>query len=118
MEALKATPHKELVVGMEEAPTTGTPHLHVYIAFDKQVYMTYVQGIVQAHWEAVRDRKQCIEYCTKDGRVVVEELAYTKKKKALESAIECLQSEGLETVAQEFPYVWALHSRGLRDLQY
>lgn len=106
------------MIGQEEAPTTGTPHLHVYISFEKQVYVTYCQKIVQAHWEPVKDRAKCIEYCTKDGVVLVNELLTKPTKRELCDAIEHMQSEGLAGVAREYPYQFVLHSRGLRDLLY
>lgn len=108
----------ELVVGRELAPTTGTPHLHVYIRFEKPQYMSALKKIHEtAHWEPARNRAKSIEYCKKGGDVVIEKLLSVEKKE-LASAISLMQSEGLAGVARDLPYQYVLHSRGLRDLQY
>lgn len=74
IESLKSVDHRELVVGKETAPSTGTPHLHVYIALHQKKRLSQMKKIcARAHWEAVQDRKRCIEYCMKDGEVVVNE---------------------------------------------
>lgn len=119
VEKLQATTHKELVIGKEEAPTTGTPHLHVYIALVKKLRLAQMKELCgTAHWEPVRDRAKCIEYCTKCGDVLVNELLNGPKSRELDEAIACTQSEGLAGAAREYPYQFVLHSRGLRDLQY
>lgn len=74
------------------------------------------QLVEGAHWEPVKDRKKCIEYCTKDGEVLVNETSSVQKRE-LESAIEHMMSEGLAGVAREYPYQYSLHSRGLQALQ-
>lgn len=74
IESLKSADHRELVVGKETAPSTGTPHLHVYIALHQRKRLAQMKQLVEgAHWEPVKDRKKCIEYCTKDGEVLVNE---------------------------------------------
>lgn len=113
--ALRSSPHKELVIGREEAPSTGTPHLHVYIAFDKPEYVTYCQAIVKAHWEPAKSRESCIEYCTKCGDILVDEQIH-RKTKDLDLAVECMLSQGDAGCAREWPAIWVRHSRGLRDL--
>lgn len=71
----------EILVGAEEAPTTGTPHLHIYIRFQGQQYLSALKKICErAHWEPVRNRAKSIEYCRKDGKVVVEKLLSVEKK--------------------------------------
>lgn len=75
IDSLSNLPHKELVIGKEEAPTTGTPHLHVYISLERKERLSYMKSVCcRAHWEPVKDRSKCIEYCTKDGVIVVNEL--------------------------------------------
>lgn len=57
IDSLSNLPHKELVIGREEAPTTGTPHLHVYISLEKKLRLAQLKMIcVRAHWEPVHDR--------------------------------------------------------------
>lgn len=108
----------ELVIGREAAPTTGTPHLHVYIRLAKKERLSGMKRLLEgAHWEPVKSREQCIEYCMKDGDVVVNELSSKPHANELSEAIAYMQNEGLAGVAREYPYQFALHSRGLRDLQ-
>lgn len=58
-----------LVVGKEEAPTTGTPHLQGYIYFDNGKSLAAVRRIFpRAHFLAARgDAKANREYCSKGG---------------------------------------------------
>lgn len=72
----------------------------------------------QAHWEPVKSREKCIEYCTKDGVILVNETLVKPLKHELSDAITCMQTQGLAGAAREYPYQYALHARGLRDLQY
>lgn len=62
------------------------------------------------HWEKVKNRQACIEYCTK-GDVVVSHIA-TNKRPRIELAVECLRHGGLPAVAQEYPDQMVLHYRG------
>lgn len=66
----------ELVVGKEEAPTTGTPHLHVFVRLDRQQYVSWVlKNLGNGHWEPARNRRCSIEYCKKDGQIVLQKLS-------------------------------------------
>nr|WDW25879.1 MAG: replication-associated protein [Cressdnaviricota sp.] len=119
IERLQNLPHKELVIGKEEAPSTGTSHLHVYISLEKKLRLSQMKEVSsQAHWEPVKSRDACIGYCTKDGEILHSELLQKPTKRELCDAIDYMQTEGLAGVAREFPYQYSLHSRGLRDLQY
>lgn len=71
----------EILVGAEEAPTTGTPHLHIYLRYKGPQYLSALKKVSdRAHWEPARNRAKSIEYCKKDGKVVVEKLLSVEKK--------------------------------------
>lgn len=119
VDKLKEVPHKELVVGAEVAPSTGTPHLHVYISLVKKVRLAHMKELLPtAHWEPVRSRKECIEYCTKDGDVLVNEVEQVPSNVSLSEMIDYTLHEGFAGVARVFPYQYCLHAKGIRDLQY
>lgn len=71
----------------------------------------------RAHWEVVRDRAACIEYCSK-GEVVVSRLLKKPSRPKLSDAIDCMLNEGLAGVAREYPCQLVQYSRGLQALQY
>lgn len=70
----------------------------------------------RVHWEHVKSRQKCIAYCSK-GEVVVKRLRETVCRE-LDAAIECTRHQGLLKCAEEFPYQFVLHQRGLQALQY
>ncbi|MDG0902931.1 hypothetical protein P6U18_23530, partial [Pseudomonas sp. L01] len=57
------------VIGKENAPDTGTPHLQGYICFKKAYYLSGVKKFLgRAHWEPAKgSHEQNYAYCTKDG---------------------------------------------------
>lgn len=107
----------ELVID-KEVGEEGTPHLHIYLRLEKRQYLSYLKKISErAHWEVVRDRAACIEYCSK-GEIVLKRLLTKPSRPKLSHAIACLQSEGLAGVAREYPCQFVQYSRGLQALQY
>lgn len=109
---------QELVIAREVGKTECTPHLHLYIRFEKRQYLSHLKKIcARAHWEVVRDRAACISYCEKDGDVVVERLLKKPSRPKLSDAVECLLNEGLAGVAREYPCQFVQYSRGLQALQ-
>lgn len=59
--ALSQLDCRELVIAKEVGKETQTPHLHIYIRFEKRQYMSHLKTIhPTAHWELVRDRARCI----------------------------------------------------------
>lgn len=119
LNALSQLDCRELVIAREIGEEEGTPHLHIYLRFQKRQYLTALKKISErAHWELVRDRRACIAYCEKGGDVVVERLLTSPSRPKLSDAIDCLHSEGLAGVAREYPCQFVQYSRGLQALQY
>lgn len=74
LNALSQLDCPELVVARETGQE-GTPHLHIFLRFQKRQYLSHLKKISErAHWEVVRDRAACISYCEKGGDVVCERL--------------------------------------------
>lgn len=111
---------RELLVAKEIGSENGTPHLHMYMRFEKSQYLSHLKRICErAHWEVVRDRGACIEYCSKQGEVVVSRLlSESPERPSLAGAIECMKAEGFAGCARAFPEVFVRHSRGLQALLY
>lgn len=64
---------KELVVD-EEVGEEGTPHLHIFLSLVSKKRLSQMKELVpRAHWEKVKARKNCIDYCSK-GKVVFSKL--------------------------------------------
>jgi len=59
-----------VVIGLEVAPTTGTPHLQGYFQFKDNRTVSAVSRLVpRAHIEvAVKSPMACCMYCIKDGQ--------------------------------------------------
>lgn len=88
-----------LVVGKETAPQTGREHYHVYVRFaSPRSFHALHHQFPNAHLEPRRGTEaQAIEYCKKDGEVIVErcppDVAVGVKKvyKPGEVEIECIR---------------------------
>lgn len=84
-----------LLYGMEEAPSTGTPHLHAYIVFENSQRFSFLKNkLPRARIELARKgHEECINYVTKDDpnpfekgeRPVTKKKISIKPKKILES---------------------------------
>lgn len=90
IETLSNLEAKELVIDREVAPSTGTPHLHIYLNLHQKRRLSGMKKIhPEVHWEHVRSRQATIDYCSK-GEVLVTRLQKIPKKKVLSQAIELL----------------------------
>lgn len=108
----------ELLIARETGKE-GTPHLHLYLKLHKRQHLSYLKKLAErAHWEVVRSRPAAIEYCEKDGDVVVKRLLTKPERPTLGAAIDCMRSAGLAGVARDYPDQFVLHHRGLQALQY
>lgn len=65
---------KYAVVGIEVAPTTGTPHFQGYMYFTSGKTVAAMRKLLPGcHVEAARGRPdQCAVYCSKDGNLLLE----------------------------------------------
>ena len=62
-----------IVAGKEFAPSTDHPHIHVYIQFNYPTRLS-IKKLSGAHIEAcLGTPKQNIDYCKKDGNILIEE---------------------------------------------
>lgn len=66
---LKALPTKYLCFGKEVAPTTGTPHLQVYMYFKNALHWSALRSKIDGWYLAVAkgNTTQNKEYCSKEG---------------------------------------------------
>nr|QJQ37741.1 replication-associated protein [Cressdnaviricota sp.] len=101
----------------KEVGSEGTPHLHLFLHLEKPEYLSYLKKVCErAHWEPVKNRGKCIEYCSK-GEVVVSRLLEQPRKRQLSDAVQCLREQGMAGVARAYPEQFVLHARGLQALQ-
>ncbi|AXH76854.1 MAG: putative viral replication protein [Cressdnaviricota sp.] len=110
------------VFGMEESPTTGTPHAQGYIQFhNKKSFAQVKKALPPAHIEVAKGTpKQNQEYCTKDGNS--EEFGTPPKgagsRSDLEACVDLLKSGAtMQQLAEECPCQVVKFGRGLRDLK-
>lgn len=116
LNALSQLDCPELVID-REVGEEGTPHLHIYLKLTTKKRLAYLKTLApRAHWEHVRNRAECIRYCTK-GEVVVERLIGPANKTRLGHSIEILRSQGVAGVAREMPEAYVLHYRGFQALE-
>jgi len=63
-----------ITYGYEVAPTTGTPHLHVYVEFDRKRMWSYVRSVIPERSSKLEVRwgtqQQMIEYCQEEGNFI------------------------------------------------
>ena len=61
---------KYIIYGEEEAPSTGTKHIHLYCRLKKKMYKNTIKCMFpRAVIEVARgDEMQCYNYCSKDGK--------------------------------------------------
>ncbi|AXQ65403.1 MAG: putative viral replication protein [Circular genetic element sp.] len=110
------------VFGMEEAPTTKTPHAQGYIQFKTmKSFAQMKKALPQAHLEAAKGTpKQNQEYCTKEGNA--EEFGTPPKgagsRSDLEACVDLIKSgASMQQIAEECPCQVVKFGRGLRDLK-
>lgn len=71
VERCKAVVCRYIVIGFEEAPETGTPHLQGYVNFGSAKQLAYVHSVLpeRSHIEVARgSANQNRDYCKKSGR--------------------------------------------------
>lgn len=106
---------KELVVA-REVGEEGTPHLHVYLSLASRKRLVQMKKISpRAHWEHVKSRTNCIQYCKKGGNILCDYSKCTRSN-ALHDALQTLSERGLEGVVQDHPDQFVLHRRGFEGL--
>ena len=60
------------VVGAENAPTTGTRHLHIYLRFKEKQYRSSIRRFMGGTWfEPARGSEaQAVQYATKESKIL------------------------------------------------
>lgn len=106
----------ELVID-KEVGEEGTPHLHIYLKLAKKARPSKLKALSpRAHWEVVRNREDCIRYCSK-GEVVLSRLLAPADRSRISSALEAMKRGGVRAVAREHPDQFVLHYRGFQALE-
>lgn len=116
-EVLKMYPDqaKELVVD-KEVGEEGTPHLHIFASMVTKKRLAQMKSLItRAHWEKVKSRSHCIEYCSK-GEVIFSQLK-TVRGNRLAAAADLLIEQGLSAVGSTYPDQMILHARGFQAMQ-
>lgn len=63
---------KLYILGDEIGKTKGVPHIQGYVEFKNKVRPKNLVGLYRIHWEKARGTKmQNIDYCRKDGKVLI-----------------------------------------------
>lgn len=114
-----------LVYQVEEAPSTGAVHVQGYVYLTSKRTLAFVKDLFpdSPHWERARGTPaQNIAYCTKEPRLAGPweqgDRPAPGKSKPLAAAVELIkEGKGLRAVAEEYPAMIVLHSRGLQALQ-
>lgn len=110
---------KYVIFGKEIAPTTGTPHLQVFIAFKNAVRPSTLKKLnPRAHWKPVAVRPwDAAAYCKKDGDF--EEWGTPPLPNADKGAKEKARWENARTLAREGKFdeidadIWIRYDRNL-----
>lgn len=116
------------IIGYEEAPETGTPHLQGCVVFKQQVRLSAVRKIFQrkAHWEPMSAKatlQDNFDYCSKGGkyeeigtRPVFEDNG-TREKKRHKRAAELAKSGDWDKLLDECPDLVITHYKGLQFVE-
>lgn len=115
-----------LVVGEETCPSTGKLHFHAYVRFKhaRSFASLHVQ-FPNVHIEAPRQSEaKCVEYCLKDGKVVVDRrgvvLDGVAPKKSGEVEVEVhrrlAEGETIRSIWADHPIYCARNMRMLRSV--
>ena len=73
IEYIRSKPFKDLckyyILGFEEAPSTGTKHIHLYFRLKKKLYKNTIKTLIpNANIQVAKgDEQSCYEYCSKCG---------------------------------------------------
>jgi len=117
------------IISYEHAPTTGTPHLHVYIEFRKLTRFETLQRLNL--FSDIQSRKgtskQASDYCKdklKPGpsENYVEEgilsVSTQGKRNDLNNACEIIKQFGVDGLIEENPGIYVKHHRGFESLAF
>lgn len=113
----------EYLVFGRETGESGTPHLQGFIRFKNPLSLRRVKDLLpRAHLEIQRGTPyQASIYCKKDGDY--EEYGETPKKpgstqkEQWKLVVQWSESGELERIREEFPHVYFLHQRRIRELR-
>lgn len=134
--ALLQSKYKDLVyvvIGREEAPTTGKKHLHVYVEFENQKSEVQLRSLLgNAHSEVYTNMDngaKGYEYCTKDDRSALEygkrkfdvlDTCETKRQaNGYQGAVEMIfQGANLGEIIQTYPEIALRHYNALKAIYH
>lgn len=109
---------------MEVCPTTGTPHLQIYMALNTCMRLPGLLKIMKsttiqdrAHWERVRSVEHAKQYCMKTGTYQTSGQEDQQGKRSdLEAACSIVISSGVQGVVENMPALFVKYHRGLDAL--
>ena len=117
---------KYIVYGKEEAPTTGTKHIHLYFRLVSKLYKNSIKkmfprGIIEV---AKGDEVSCFQYCSKEGnykefgqRLKNVENWVTKVEK-LKQLLRDLMEKSWEEFEANHPYEAFYHKKKLEEYKF
>lgn len=110
-----------MCLGLEVAPTTGTPHVHVYFEFKSgKRFDTLKKAFPRARIEAAKGNlDQCRMYCAKDGSFEEKGTPKRQGERTDLSRIAELIEEGatMREIAQADPANFIRYNRGIQALR-
>ncbi|KAH7817467.1 putative replication-associated protein [Monocercomonoides exilis] len=113
---------KYMIIGKEKAPSTGTPHLHVFIQLENPRSFDAMKALCpRADIEVPKKgAKACIDYIKKDGDF--EEYGSCpiqgKRSDLKIVADKIAEGKSIMEISEEHPDQFILHSKGIKDLSY
>lgn len=120
------------VIAEHEVGEQGTPHIQGYVVFTKAIYGKTVENLLggRAYISIARgSTKANIEYCSKEGTVIVEKLdpmseSVVKKLKEARDKddqarqrIECMRTMTEEQFEEHYPAYYELHRERVRSFR-
>ena len=109
------------VIGKENAPTTGTPHLQGYIEFKQQVLLSTLHNIVPrlAVKFRIGNGEQAADYCRKSDPDYFEwgDIHTPGYRTDLDGPREMIEEKApMRSIARAYPNHYILHHKGLEAL--
>lgn len=123
IDSLMKYEHRYIVIGLEKAPETGTPHLQGYIEFTSPKRLTTLhKAYPKVHWEPRKGTAaQASEYCKK-GEEYVEDGQISKQgqRTDLETVARMALDKTIpiEDITEQYPKQALLYTRRITELRH
>lgn len=106
-----------VVVGKEQAPTTGTPHIHAFIRTKEPKFFREIKEEVcpRADVKGARSVPKAIRYCKKDGDFEERgDAPQASSQVTFKEVVDHANEHGLKRTREDYAYWWAQHGHTLR----